>query len=149
MATKTIKLVGVSDWNRVFFDNRDMTGYRDAYRECDGAYTLDIDLTPESEKLLKESGSTKDRGRKTGKYKFVRKHADSRYDWAGGPPKVVKSDGTVWDFENDGPIWNGSLLEVDVDVYDTRAGKGTRLRAVKVLKLAAEPERDEEGNYVR
>lgn len=143
MATKTLTLRGTADWVRVFPDNRDMSGYNDAYRDCNGAYTLEFDPTPESEQALAESGSQKQRGRKSGKYKLIRKHTE-KFDWAGGPPKVTDKDGRVWDFEDNGSIWNGSELELEVDVYDAGPGKGTRLRSVKVLKLAPPPERDED-----
>ena len=144
MATETIKLTGVGYWMRVFPDNRDMTGYNDAYRECDGAYTLELDLDSVSEERLLDSGSQKKRGMKSGRYKMIREHKHPRFDWAGGPPRVTDKDGEAWDFEDSGSIWNGSLVEVTVDVYDAGPGKGTRLKAVKVIELADPPEREDE-----
>jgi hypothetical protein len=140
MATKTIKVTGIGYWLRVFPDNRDMTGYNDAYRECDGAYTVAIDLDEKSARELEEAGSRRKRSPKNGTFKFDRKHKDPRFDWAGGPPKVTKPDGTEWSYEDDGPIWNGSVVEITVDLYETKFGMGSRLRALHVVEPADPPE---------
>ena len=139
MATETLTLTGTCKWARVFYGNRDMTGWQDAYRECDGAYTVDVDLDADSETRLLDAGSQKQRGRKSGAYKMVRKHLGP-YEWAGGPPKVYKADGSDWDYEGDGVIWNDSFVEIEVDIYDAGPGKGTRLKSLKVLVLAPAPD---------
>jgi hypothetical protein len=58
--------------------------------------------------------------------------------YAGGAPEVLKEDNTPWVYETDGPVGNGSIVAVIVDVYDTKASKqgiyGSRLSKVKVLE---------------
>ena len=138
MATKKVVLEGQSMWARVFPDNRDMKGFEGVYEECDGAYTIDVQMDKTNKLKLKDSGSIK-----KGKFdddgnfsvKFVRKHKD-RFEWASGAPTVVKADGTVWDFETDGPINNGSDIQVELSVYSTSYSPGTRLEKVVVLKAA-------------
>ena len=48
---------------------------------------------------------------------------------------VTKEDGTLWDYDTDGTIGNGSTVEVLLSVYDTRMKSivGTRLDKVIVL----------------
>lgn len=50
-----------------------------------------------------------------------------------GPPAVAWRDGEPDDFN--GNIGNGSKVTVKVEVYDSAAGKGTRLEAVRVEEL--------------
>lgn len=141
MATKTIKVVGVAHWAKVFESIRDRTGYQGAYEGHDGAYTIDLLMDPENEAKVTASGSAAQR-RKDGTYKFKRKHQD--VEWAGGEPKVVKADGTPWNTETDGIIIpNGSTVELELSVYDTRMRPGTRLESVKVLELAELEEKKE------
>ena len=138
MATKKVILRGVAMWPRIFPDNRDMKGFEGVYEECDGAYTIDVQMDKANKLKLKDSGSIK-----KGKFdddgnfsvKFVRKHKD-RFEWASGAPTVVKADGTAWDFETDGPINNGSDIQVELSVYSTSYSPGTRLEKVIVLKAA-------------
>ena len=64
-----------------------------------------------------------------------------------GAPIVVKADGSPWDYDEDGPIGNGSLVEVILSVYDTsrKSIVGTRLDKVKVLEHKEyNPDEDEE-----
>jgi hypothetical protein len=53
------------------------------------------------------------------------------------PPKIVDIDGEPW--PSDGPrIGNGSTVEINVAVYETRGGdgpKGHRLQGMRVLEL--------------
>lgn len=64
---------------------------------------------------------------------FTRKWQEN---YGGGAPKVVKADGSTWDFDEDGYIGNGSVVEVILSVYDTsrKSIVGTRLDKVKVLE---------------
>jgi hypothetical protein len=64
----------------------------------------------------------------------VRKYNTGR-DWDSGAPVVAKEDGTLWDYDTDGTIGNGSTVEVLLSVYDTRMKSivGTRLDKVIVL----------------
>jgi hypothetical protein len=136
MATRKIKLTGKAEWAKVFPENRDMIGFEGQNAECDGKYCIDVYLDPAEAQTLKAAGSIK-KGKvdEDGfKVKFDRKHID-RFEWAGGPP-VVTMNGEPRTYD-DGPIGNGSLVEVTVSVYDTSRPsiKGTRLEAVNVLEL--------------
>lgn len=166
---KVVKVTGPVQWAKVFEENRDMSGWDgSAASEWGGTYTLDIILSPEEEKKLKQAGSArKIKDRKDSdievegnKYSFSRKH-EGPFEKVSGPPKVVKADGTAWDFDEDGYIGNESICELTLSVYPTKArdksgnvieGKaginGTRLDKVKVLKLETyerQDEGDEEG----
>jgi hypothetical protein len=68
--------------------------------------------------------------------RFTRKWTE---EYGGGEPTVVKADGTKWDYDEDGPIGNGSTVEVTLSVYDTsrKTIVGTRLDKVKVLEHKA------------
>jgi hypothetical protein len=140
MATRKLKLVGKAEWAKVFPENRDMIGFVDPitnigkYAYCDGKYCIDVYLDPAQAQDLKRAGSVK-RGTVTEqgwKVKFDREHA-GRFEWASGPP-VITMAGQPRTYE-DGPIGNGSLVEVTVSVYDTPGYCGTRLEAVNVLEL--------------
>ena len=138
MATRKVTLTGKAHWAKVFPENRDMKGFEGAYEECDGAYTIEVALEKDQLDKLKAAKSAKkpvlkDDG--TLRIKFVRKHKD-KFDWAGGPPKVVDSDDDPWDFDSNGFIPNDSEVEVLVSVYDTSYRPGTRLEEVKVLEVA-------------
>jgi hypothetical protein len=138
MATRKVKLTGIAEWAKVFPQNRDMKGYEGAYEDCNGACTIDVILDDDNMEALKASrsikrGSPDPEGRGT-KVKFVRKF-DTGRDWDSGAPVVKKSDDSNWDFDIDGPIGNGSTVEVLLSVYDTRMKNivGTRLDMVKVV----------------
>jgi hypothetical protein len=76
--------------------------------------------------------------------RFTRKWTE---EYGGGEPTVVKDDGTKWDYDEDGPIGNGSTVEVTLSVYDTsrKTIVGTRLDKVKVLEHKAyNPDGDDE-----
>ena len=149
MATRTIELTGPIMWAHIFEENRDMNGYEGAYREHDGAYTVEIGLDKDQFQALKDIGSAKrakDIDGKEDRYdpdykwvKLVRKHKD-RFDWASGEPKVVDSTDSPWTFEHEGEVYNGSECTVTVSVYDTSYRNGTRLEKVKVLRAADKPE---------
>lgn len=149
MGTRKVKLTGIGYWAKVFEDNRDLTGFEDALKDVGGQTTIDVDLDDDNMALLRKSKSMK-RGTTSPdndgltRVKFTRKWQDRI---AGGPPKVVKADGTTWDFDEDGPIGNGSEVEVVLSVYDTsrKAIVGTRLDKVKVLKhVAYDPDADDD-----
>jgi len=143
MATRKITLKGTCSWPKIFEGTRDLIGYKPnpseqgTYEACDGAYTIDVTLDRANFDKLKTAGSIK-----TGtvvedgvKVKFVRKHKD-RFEWSSGAPKVTNDKGVAWDPSSDPVIGNGTIVSVDLSVYDTSFGKcGTRLDAVKVLKL--------------
>lgn len=138
MATRKVKLSGIAEWAKVFTQNRDMEGFDGVYKDHNGACTIDLIMDDDNLAALKASrsmkkGSPDPQGRGT-KVKFVRKF-DTGRDWDGGAPTVKKSDGSDWDFSSDGPIGNGSTVEVELSVYDTSRPNivGTRLDKVTVL----------------
>jgi hypothetical protein len=115
-----------------------LLGFDGAYQDCDGACTIDVILDDENMAKLTATGSMKrgtpdpeGRGKKV---RLVRKYNTGR-DWDSGAPVVAKEDGTLWDYDTDGTIGNGSTVEVLLSVYDTRMKSivGTRLDKVIVL----------------
>ena len=156
MATRKVKLEGIGEWCKVFEQNREMTGYKPtpqavgAYEECNGACKIDIIMNDENFKRLKasksmKSGTDDDLGRGK-KVTFVRKFETGR-DWDSGAPIVLKEDNTRWDYEVDGPIGNGSVVEVTLAVFDIKkyGNTGTRLEKVKVVEHKKyDPDADED-----
>lgn len=137
MATRKVKLIGTAEWAKVFAENRDLKGFEGAYEEHDGACTIDLIMDEANAAALKASRSIKnlkDLGNGLFKTRFVRKF-DTGRDWDSGAPVVTKEDGTLWDYDTDGTIGNGSTVEVLLSVYDTRMKSivGTRLDKVTVL----------------
>jgi hypothetical protein len=136
MGTRKVKLTGLGYWAKVFEDNRDLTGFENALADSGGQCTIDVDLDAESmaklnqsKSLLKGKESPDNEG--LTRVRFKRKWEET---YAGGAPKVVKADGTAWDYDEDGSIGNGSTVEVILNVYDTKRKNivGTRLEKVKV-----------------
>ena len=139
MTTETVKLTGKASWAKIYEGNRDKN---EAFHGEGGAYTIDVLLEKEELDKLTASGSRlKPRLSDDGiSIKFKRKHIHPAGIKAlGGPPQVVDAEG------NDFSEWlgNGSTVEVAVDVYDTKMGKGTRLTGVRVVEFVAPPEREE------
>ena len=157
MPTRKVKLTGLGYWAKVFEDNRDLTGYEDALKDVGGQTTIDMDLDDDNLALLRKSKSMK-RGTESPdndgltRVKFTRKwehkiQTKKGVMDLGGEPVVVKADGTKWDYDEDGPIGNGSTVEVTLSVYDTsrKAIVGTRLDKVKVIEhVPYEPAEDAE-----
>jgi hypothetical protein len=149
MGTRKVKLVGMGYWAKVFEDNRDKTGFEDALVDIGGQTTIDMDLDDANMEKLKKSKSMK-RGTPSSenaamtRVRFTRKWTEQ---YCGGEPSVVKADGTKWDYDEDGPIGNGSTVEVTLAVYDTsrKSIVGTRLEKVKVLEHKAyDPDAEDE-----
>ena len=138
MATRKVVLTGIGEWAKVFEDNRDMKGFEGAWEEFNGACTIDMILDDENMQILRNSKSMKKgtpdpEGRGT-RVRLIRKFETGR-DWDSGAPVVTKSDGSKWNYEEDGTIGNGSTVQVTLSVYDTsRKGiVGTRLDRIKVI----------------
>lgn len=113
MGTRKVKLSGIGYWSRVFEDNRDLTGYENALADVGGQTSIDVDLDDDAMALLRKSKSMKRGTTSTDnpdltRVKFTRKW---QAEIGGGAPKVVKADGTTWDYDEDGPIGNGSRLK--------------------------------------
>jgi hypothetical protein len=151
MGTRRVKLIGLGYWAKVFEDNRDLTGFEDALKDIGGQTTIDMDLDTEMMDKLRASKSMK-KGSKSPenedltRVRFTRKWQEN---YGGGTPKVIKADGTDWDYDEDGPIGNGSVVEVVLNVYDTsrKSIVGTRLEKVKVLEhVRYEPDEEDEDD---
>lgn len=149
MGTRRVKLRGLGYWAKVFEDNRDKTGYENALEDIGGQTTIDIDLDDDMVGKVRESKSMK-KGKPSEenpgmtRFKFTRKWQEK---YGGGPPTVLNDEGNEWDYDEDGPIGNGSEVEVVLSVYDTSRKKivGTRLEKVKVLNhIAYVPPTDED-----
>ena len=133
-----------------------MTGFQPnpqavgADEEYTGACKIDVIMNDVNYKELKAKGSQKEgkdddlgRGKKV---TFIRKFETGR-DWDSGAPIVLKEDNTRWDYAVDGPIGNGSIVEVTLAVFDIKkyGNKGTRLDKVKVLEHKKyDPDADED-----
>jgi hypothetical protein len=141
MGTRRVKLRGLGYWAKVFEDNRDKTGYENALEDIGGQTTIDIDLDDDMVGKVRESKSMK-KGKPSEenpgmtRFKFTRKWQEK---YGGGPPAVLNDEGNEWDYDEDGPIGNGSEVEVVLSVYDTSRKNivGTRLEKVKVLNHIA------------
>ena len=145
MATRKVILTGISEWAKVFEQNRDKTGYKPTpeaqgtYEATDGACTIDVILDDDNFGKLKSSKSMKkgvvDAQGRGQKITFDRKFKTNN-DWECGPPIVVKNDDAPWSYDEDGPIGNGSTVQVHLSVYDIPKYQnvGTRLEKVKVLE---------------
>ena len=158
MATRKVKLTGLAYWSKVFSANRDLTGYEDALKDVGGQTTIDMDLDDENLAKLRKSKSMKrgtdspdndglTRVKFTRKWEHIIQTKKGPVD-LGGEPVVVKADGTKWDYDEDGPIGNGSTVEVTLSVYDTvrKAIVGTRLDKVKVIEhVPYEPADEDEA----
>ena len=150
MATRKVVLTGIGEWAKVFEDNRDMKGFEGAWEEFNGACTIDMILDDENMQILRNSKSMKKgtpdpEGRGT-RVRLIRKFETGR-DWDSGAPVVTKSDGSKWNYGEDGTIGNGSTVQVTLSVYDTsRKGiVGTRLDRIKVINhVEYQPEDEDE-----
>lgn len=132
MASERIYITGTAMWAKLFERNRDQGEY---HKETDGVTSVELTLDKEELDKLKKSGSrlrpkVTDDGLAV---RFRRPWKHQSIEDFGGPAQIVDADGNDWD---DGvSIGNGSKVEVAIDVYDTKLGKGTRLAGVKVLEL--------------
>lgn len=100
-------------------------------------YTYDVYLDKPSLAVFKESGirvSPKEDNDGNTFYKLSRNKDLTKKDGTVidlGPPPFLNADGS----EYDGLIGNGSKVTVKVAVYDTGAGKGHRVEAIRVDEL--------------
>jgi hypothetical protein len=154
MGTRRVKLTGIAYWAKIFEDNRDLTGFEDALKDVGGQTCIDVDFDDEMMQKLRASKSMK-KGTKSPdnddltRVKLTRKWQEN---YGGGAPKVVKADGSDWDFDEDGPIGNGSVVEVVISVYDTsrKSIVGTRLEKVKVIEhVRYDPDEEDDDEPVK
>lgn len=139
MASKKVILEGIAMWSKVFESNRDLEGYKGAYKETDGRTSIDIILDDENFEKLKRSGSMK-RGKPDPDGRGTMVKVDRKFntgrDWDSGAPEVLRADGNPWDLEVDGFIGNGSKVRLMVVVteFPDKGVTSTRLEMVKVLE---------------
>jgi hypothetical protein len=133
MATVVVQIPATLEWTKVFEATRDR-GEFDI--ETDGATTVDLIVDSEGEQIIKDAGIRKQGKPADGgtRYKIKRPWKD-KFDreWAAGPPDVYAPDGSKWDIDTNGMIGNGSTGIVFVEVYDTKMGKGCRLKGLQVI----------------
>ena len=133
---RKVTVNGIAEWAKVFPENRDMEGYGGKYQQWNGCCTIDLILDDENIDKLTSAGCSKkpkpdDQGRGK-RVKFERRY-DTGNDWSSGPPVVTKLDGTPWSLQDDGLIGSGSMVEVDVTIYDTQYDiSGQRLDRVMI-----------------
>ena len=133
---RKVTVNGIAEWAKVFPQNRDMEGYGGRYRQWDGCCTIDLILDDDSIERLMAAGCSKkpkpDLEGRGQRIKFERRY-DTGNEWSSGPPVVTKLDGSPWSLEDDGLIGNGSMVEVDITIYDTQYDvSGQRLDRVMV-----------------
>lgn len=138
---RKVTVSGIAEWAKVFPQNRDLEGWKGKYQQWNGCCTIDLILDDENIDRLISAGCSKkpkpDLEGRGQRVKFERRY-ESGFDWSSGPPVVTKLDGTPWSLEDDGLIGNGSLVEVDVTIYDTQHGiSGQRLDRVMVTDLVS------------
>lgn len=136
MSTNTIEIWGTLEWAQLFEFNRDRGQFD---QDTDGATKVTVIVDKEQQAKIKESGCRKkpitrylEEG--TLAYNFKRPWSIPGKEWASGAPDVRGPSGNKWDPEVDGLIGNGSKGIVFVDVYQTRDGYGSRLKAVQIVE---------------
>ena len=138
ITNKKVILEGIANWAKVFESNRDMEGYKGAYKETNGATSIELVLDADNWDKLKRSGSMK-RGKPVdgGTAVKLERKWETGKDWDSGAPEVLKADGNDWDVNTDGFIGNGSFVRVMAIVTDfpDKGVSSTRLEVVKVLDL--------------
>jgi hypothetical protein len=138
MGTRKVKLTGYGYWMKLFEGNRDLTGFNNQLADIGGQCVMDIDLSQEEYDKLKKAkfmSAGKPSPDNPGHMR-VRLKRKWQEEYGGGAPVVLKEDGTVWDYDEDGGIGNGSTVAAIVYVYDTKTPGivGARLDKVKVLE---------------
>lgn len=143
---KFVNIEGVAEWAKIFKSNRDLEGYRGAWKDTDGRTSINIILEPTEFEKLKEAGSLKKGKNVDGgiNVKLDRKW-DTGRDWDGGEPEIYRADGSRWDLDEDGYIGNGSKvrLQVSVAYLPDQDTYSTVLEKVKVLDLIPYQKKDD------
>lgn len=85
---------------------------------------------------------------------LTRKHVDPSgvADFGGAPEVVHFSEGRhndKWDYDNDGPIWNGAKVVIKYTTYGEGESQTVRLLKVGVIENGEEPEDYEPVDGVR
>lgn len=137
MATKYIWISGPAKWFHIYPATMDT--------KFGKVYSLDLYLDNVAMNTLKEAGwRGKTKVDELGTFaKFSRKHEQQFNSGLEtlGPPKVVDTNGA--DFDK--PLGNGTTVNVLLELYDSRYGKGSRIREV-VIKDYVEYVKKEGGS---
>ncbi len=142
MATKKFKVQGKAMWAKVFEANGELKDWQGNPHPFGKLFKIDVILDKENKAIYKSSG-TSGKGKFDDDGNFIatfKRKEKERFEWAGGTPEVVNADGSKFEGTL---IANGSEVEVEFTVYTTSMSPGTRLESVKVLSLAAMPDREE------
>ena len=84
---------GTASWAKVFEHNRDMQGFKGANIQCDGKYTIDLEVNDETKDRIKSTGTMKQGRRENPNiFRFDRKHKHS-VEAFGGAPEVFNEAG--------------------------------------------------------
>ncbi len=143
MATKKYNVKGKAMWAKVFEANGELKDWQGNPHPFGKLFKIDVILDKENKAIYKSSGTS-------GKGKFdddgnflatFKRKEKERFEWAGGPPKVVNEDGSPF---TGTIIPNGSTVEIEFTVYTTSMSPGTRLEQVRVLELVELKEREED-----
>lgn len=139
MGTRLVKVQGLGYWMRVFEQNRDLTGYDNQLADIGGQCVMDIDLDDTNLGLIRKAGyafEAKPSPDNPGMHRLRLKRKWTE-NYGGGAPTVLRPDNSVWNYDADGLIGNGSSVEAIVQVYDTRNAKikGMRLEKIRVNEL--------------
>jgi hypothetical protein len=162
MSTKTIKMDGYVRWAKL--TEEDMDTYEKHFPKSHGR--LQIDFYPKDEdeiQKLWDAGAPKvslgydmykgpdhpkygggDENLGTGAFTVLKKdNYNKHFDKDMGPPPVYdlrEGDPTQrYDIENQGKIWNGSEVTVEVDVWSSGQATKVVLQKVALRALAEEP----------
>tara|TARA_R100001126_G_C4815068_1_gene143826 strand:- start:247 stop:732 length:486 start_codon:yes stop_codon:yes gene_type:complete len=131
MTALNVDVEGTLEWAKIFEFNRDRAAWNE---ETDGEYKVSVITNEKTAKELKDIGVRKQITKEDEGYRvtFSRPHK-GKQDWMGGPPIVADLSGKPWDVDSKGTIGNGSKGIVRIQVYDGKAGKGTRLMGVQII----------------
>lgn len=130
MPTKFYRFKGKVNWARV------KEGQKDTKFDPGGVYN--IDFYPNNVSRFIETGiQTQSREDEDGVFFKVKRYHEqflNKESVIFGPPKITLNNGTG-NVPFDGNIGNGSVVILDIAIFDTRKGKGHRVESLEILEL--------------
>jgi len=144
MATRKHTVKGTAMWAKVFDHNKELKDWQGNPHPFGGLFKIDVILDKTQRATYKASG-TAGKGKFDDDGNFIatfKRKEKEKFDWAGGPPKVLNADSTPF---TGTVVPNGSEVEVEFSVYTTSMSNGTRLESVRILKLEEMPEKKPEA----
>lgn len=150
--TKYLKFKGLAAWCRLY------PGQEDDFRD-EKKYKMNFYPSKEVDQQIKEAGiqtrPKEDDGEKSGvagRYYTFKRELEREFSGVVQqlePVKVYDKDGKLY-LDNKPSIGNGSLVEVTLEVYETkRFGKGCRLNSVRILDLIEYVRPDSDDDEIR